>query len=127
MPKLVTSPLTISGRYFSKKELIGIQQTIKTFPSLSLTELAQTLCEHLSWTTALGRNKHNACLDALEKLEKLGLVELPSKRSQKQRESKKVVWTKQSQTKPASDCQLAELGTITLKVVTDQSRCYLVE
>ncbi|WP_221899997.1 hypothetical protein [Bathymodiolus platifrons methanotrophic gill symbiont] len=85
MTKTVTSTLTLSGRKFSKKELIGIQQTIKTFPnlSLSLTELAQTICEHLSWTTAQSRNKHNACLDALEKLEKLGLVELPSKRSQK--------------------------------------------
>jgi len=35
-----TSTLTLSGRKFSKKELIGIQQTIKTFPNLSLTELA---------------------------------------------------------------------------------------
>lgn len=125
MPKTVTSPLTLSGRYFSKKELIGIQQTIKTFPNLSLTELAQTFCEHLSWTTARGRNKHNACLDALEKLEKLGLVELPSKRPQKQRESKKVVWTEQSQTKPAIDCSLVELGTITLKVVTNKAEATL--
>jgi hypothetical protein len=120
MTKTVTSTLTLSGRKFSKKELIGIQQTIKTFPTLSLTELAQTICEHLSWTTALGRNKHNACLDALEKLEKLGLVELPSKRPQKKRESKKVIWTEQSQAKPSIDCSLAELGTITLKVVTDK-------
>ncbi|WP_221901461.1 hypothetical protein [Bathymodiolus platifrons methanotrophic gill symbiont] len=71
MTKTVTSTLTLSGRKFSKKELIGIQQTIKTFPNLSLTELAQTICEHLSWTTAQSRNKHNTCLDALEKLEKL--------------------------------------------------------
>ncbi|WP_221899540.1 hypothetical protein [Bathymodiolus platifrons methanotrophic gill symbiont] len=48
MTKTVTSTLTLSGRKFSKKELIGIQQTIKTFPNLSLTELAQTICEHLS-------------------------------------------------------------------------------
>ena len=125
MTKTVTSPLTLSGRYFSKKELIGIQQTIESFPKLSLTELAQTICEHLSWTTARGRNKHNACLDALEKLEKLGLVELPSKRPQKQRESKKVVWTEQSQAKPAIDCSLAELGAITIKVVTDKSEVTL--
>lgn len=125
MIKTVTSPLTLSGRYFSKKELIGIQQTIKSFPNLSLTELAQTLCEHLSWTTALGRNKHNACLDALEKLEKLGLVKLPGKRQQKKRESKKVNWTEQSQPKPSIDCSLAELGTITLKVVSDKAEVAL--
>ena len=121
MTKTVTSPLTLSGRYFSKKELIGIQQTIKTFPNLSLTELAQTICEHLSWTTARSRNKHNACLDALEQLEKLGLVELPSKRPQKQRESKKVVWTEQSEMKVTIDCSLAKLGAITLKVVTEKA------
>lgn len=121
MIKTVTSPLTLSGRYFSKKELIGIQQTIKTFPNLSLTELAQTICEHLSWTTVQSRNKHNACLDALAKLEKLGLVKLPSKRSQKKRESKKVIWTEQSQAKPDINCSLADLGTITLKVVTDKA------
>lgn len=121
MFKTVTSPLTLSGRYFSKKELIGIQQTIKTFPNLSLTELAQTICEHLSWTTARSRNKHNACLDALEQLEKLGLVELPSKRPQKQRESKKVVWTEQSEMKVTIDCSLAKLGAITLKVVTEKA------
>lgn len=125
MTKPVTSTLTLSGRKFSKKELIGIQQTIKTFPNLSLTELAQTICEHLSWTTEKGRNKHNACLDALEKLEKLGLVELPSKRQQKNRESKKVIWTEQSQAKPGLDCSLAELGNITLKVVTDKAEVTL--
>lgn len=121
MIKTVTSTLILSGRKFSKKELIGIQQTIKTFPNLSLTELAQTLCEHLSWTTARGHNKHNACLDALAKLEKMELVELPSKRPQKKRQSKKVVWTEQSQAKPSITCALADLGTITLKVVTDKA------
>jgi hypothetical protein len=53
MIKTVTSTLTLSGRQFSKKELIGIQQTIKTFPNLSLAKLAQSICEHLSWTTAV--------------------------------------------------------------------------
>ncbi len=125
MPQPVTSPLTLSGRYFSKKELVGIQQTIKSFPNLSLTELAQTICEHLTWTTERGRNKHNACLDALAKLEKLGLIELPSKRLQKKRESKKVIWTELSQAKPDLNCSLAELGTITLKVVTDTTEVTL--
>ena len=80
MEKTISKPLTLSGRYFSKKELVYIQQTVKSFPNLSLTELAQTFCEHLGWTTARGRNKLNACLTALEKLEKLGLISPPEKR-----------------------------------------------
>ena len=55
----------------------------------------------------------------------MGLVELPSKRSQKKRESKKVIWTEQSQAKPDINCSLAELGSITLKVVTDKAEVTL--
>ncbi|GFO75273.1 hypothetical protein BPLS_P2387 [Bathymodiolus platifrons methanotrophic gill symbiont] len=62
MTKTVTSTLTLSGRKFSKKELIGIQQTIKTFPNLSLTELAQTICEHLSW------KRHRAAISIMRVL-----------------------------------------------------------
>ena len=80
MKKIISKPLTLSGRYFSKKELLYVQQTVKSFPNLSLTELAETFCEHLNWVTARGRSKLNACLTALEKLEKLGIVSLPRKR-----------------------------------------------
>ncbi|WP_221900759.1 hypothetical protein [Bathymodiolus platifrons methanotrophic gill symbiont] len=70
MTKTVTSTLTLSGRKFSKKKLIGIQQTIKTFPNPEPDRIGSEYCDYLSWTTAQSRNKHNACLDALEKLEK---------------------------------------------------------
>ena len=69
MNKTISKPLTLSGRYFSKKELLYVQQTVHSFPKLSLTELAKTLCEHLNWVTARGRTKLNACLTALDKLE----------------------------------------------------------
>jgi hypothetical protein len=121
MEKFVLKPLTLSGRYFSKKELVHIQQTIKSFPNLSLTELAQTFCEHLSWTTAQGRNKLNACLSALEKLEKLSLVKLPAKRQQKVRQPKKIVCSEQSQSGSEVKCSLEALGSISLKVVTDKT------
>ncbi|WP_428354922.1 hypothetical protein [Methyloprofundus sp.] len=71
MTTAITQPLTLSARYFSKKELAYVQQTVNTFPNLSLTELAETLCEHLHWVTAKKRNKINACLSALAKLRHL--------------------------------------------------------
>jgi hypothetical protein len=117
----ISKPLTLSGRYFSKKELVYVQQTVKSFPNLSLTELAQTFCEHLGWTTARGRNKINACLTALEKLEKLGLVSLPQKRQQKLREVKEIVWSEQTQAGTPVECPLDELGSVTLKVVTEKA------
>jgi hypothetical protein len=77
MTTAITKPLTLSGRYFSKKELAYVQQTVETFSRLSLTELAETICEHLHWVTAKKRNKINACLSTLTKLDTLGYLSLP--------------------------------------------------
>lgn len=117
----ITQPLTLSGRYFSKKEIAYVQQTTQTFSNLSQTELAETLCEHLHWVTAKKRNKINACLSALDKLEKLGYISLPVKRAQKKREPKTIVWSSQSEPGLPIDCELGSLGSIQLEVVTDKA------
>jgi hypothetical protein len=117
----ITKPLTLSGRYFSKKEIAYVQQTVKSFPKLSQTELAETLCEHLHWVTAKKRNKINACLSALAKLEALSYITLPVKRTQKKRESKAITWTSQSLPGTPIDCELSALGPLQVKVVTDQA------
>jgi len=121
MTTAITQALTLSGRYFSKKEIAYVQQTVKTFSNLSRTELAETLCEHLHWVTAKKRNKINACLNALDKLEKLGYLCLPAKRDQKKREPKAIIWTDQSAPKAPIDCELGSLGGIQLEVVTDKA------
>lgn len=120
MEKLISKPLTLSGRYFSKKELIYVQQTVKSFPNLSLTELAETFCEHLNWVTARGRNKLNACLTALEKLEKLGIVSLPRKRRQKKRETKAIAWSARTQPGVPIEGTLDALGPVGLQVVSEK-------
>jgi len=121
MTTAITKPITLSGRYFSKKEIAYIQQTVKIFSNLSQTELAETICEHLHWVTAKKRNKINACLSALAKLEKLGYIALPAKRTQKVRETKAVEWTAQSTHGAAIECELGDLGSIQLEVVTDKA------
>jgi len=121
MATAITKPLTLSGRYFPKKEIAYIQQTVTTFSQLSQTELAETICEHLHWVTAKKRNKINACLSALAKLEKLGYITLPVKRIQKKRESKAIVWTAQSAPGRAIECELSTLGSIRLEVVTEKA------
>ncbi len=120
MTPKITKPQVLSGRYFSKKDPIYVQQTIKSFPGLSLTEIAATLCEHLHWTTAKGRNKIKACLVGLEKMEKLGLVTLPAKREKKKRQPKPIPWTEQSNPADPIECALSDLGNIRLEVVTDK-------
>ena len=125
MTQTISKPLTLSGRYFSKKELLYVQQTVDAFPHLSLTELAQTLCEHLHWVTPRGRNKLNACLTALEKLEKAGLVNLPQKRQQKQRETKEILWSAQTQPGAPVAGSLDTLGGVHLQVVTEKAEARL--
>ena len=73
------------------------------------------------WVTAKKRNKINACLSALAKLETFGYIALPAKRVQKQREPKAISWTSQSDPGTAIDCELSTLGSIQLKVVTDKT------
>jgi len=71
---------TFSGRRFTRKQLAFVQESVARFRNLSRKELAQTLCEHLRWKTANGKNKVEACLKLLQVLEAHGIVELPDKR-----------------------------------------------
>lgn len=116
----VTKPLTLSGRYFSKKDLTHIQETLQAFPNIGLTEIAATLCEHLRWKTANGRNKINACMKALEKMEALKLVSLPTKSPRKKREPKPVTWTTRSDPAEPIACDLSALGGVRLELATDK-------
>ena len=74
---------TFSGRRFTRKQLARVQETVERFPKLSRTELARTLCEHLSWTTPNGKYKIESCLSLLEGLEAHGVVTLPTKQVKK--------------------------------------------
>ncbi len=68
------------GRPVTKKEIKEIQEIVSLFPKLSLTELSATVSETLSWFTASGKSKFDACRTLLERLEERGLVTLPEKR-----------------------------------------------
>jgi hypothetical protein len=74
------SPRVIQGgREVTTEELEQIRATVELFPNLARSELAHTVCEHLGWRAATGKNKLTACLTLLERLEAQGLVTLPVK------------------------------------------------
>ena len=75
-----STSLVLSGRSFSGGEVEQIQETVRVFSKLSRFELAQTLCEHLGWVSAKGAYKVDSCLQALRRLEALGLIQGPPKR-----------------------------------------------
>jgi len=71
---------TFSGRRFTRKQLVQVQQTVQTFGNLSRKELALTVCEHLDWKTPKGSLKIQSCLTLFEELEAQGVIVLPPKR-----------------------------------------------
>ena len=116
--------LAQSGRIFQPKELEQICWTVEIFPGLSRTELAQTLCEHLEWRTATGQAKLDACQKLLEKLEKLGRVRLPAKRTYRTSPRSEVRRIYSSETEPGAPLEgrFGELGEVRLDVVHSRAR-----
>jgi hypothetical protein len=68
------------GQLVSKAELSEIIDITATFPNLSRTELANTVCELLSWMRPSGKLKTVECRQFLEKLEDDGVLRLPKSR-----------------------------------------------
>jgi len=121
----ISKPLMLSGRYFSKKDISQIQETVKLFPNLSRTELAFTICEHLSWVTPKGSNKINSCLNAIEQLEKLGYIKLPPKAVKKKRVTKEISLSDNTLKGNQLVCSLEEIIPIELKIVKDKDEVSL--
>jgi len=61
----------------SAEGLADIRETVATCSSLSRSELALMIAEHLEWYSASGSLKLDACLKLLDKLEATGGFETP--------------------------------------------------
>jgi len=124
MPEDNSSALEQSGRRFLLKELEEVCSTVTSFPTLSLNELAWTLCQHLEWYTPAGRPKLDACHKLLVKLERQGRVHLPKKRAKRKSPSPSGKRVYSEQTRPGETWQgrLKELGKVSLKVVHQRSQ-----
>lgn len=113
-------PMCLSGRYFSIKNLLHIQETVKTFSGLSRRELAYTICEHLSWRTPRGTAKVQSCLTALEKLEKQNFIQLAPKRSQKIRQAKSIGFSDRTNPGVEVKCSVDEISNLELQIVKEK-------
>ena len=117
MLKELKSSISQCGREITDQELDLILETVKMFPKLSQTDLAETICEHLGWYTASGRYKREACLKLLKKLEAGGALELPEKRGYSVPDRPGIVLT--TRTAPscsAIESSLGELEPISIEV-----------
>lgn len=122
MAKKKITRLTQSGRDITPQEIEEIQEMIDMFWRLSRTELAHTICENIKWFTASGKNKVDACMNLLEKLEIQGIIRLPEKHFISKSKPEKPVKLTDKSTPPPEiiNCKLKELGSIYLEVVINK-------
>ena len=112
---------TFCGRRFRRQQIAEIKTIVNNFPALSHRELAHTICEYLQWTTPTGTHKIQTCLNALEKMELLGIIKLPAKIAQRKKAmQKKIQWTEQTNEASVIDTSLNNLMPILLKIVTEK-------
>jgi len=76
------------GQIVKKEQINEIIELVETFPKLSRTELAHTVCELFSWKRPTGKLKSVECRQFLERLDEKGVLCLPECRSQFAKKSK---------------------------------------
>ena len=110
-----------SGRKFTPTQLREVISTIRFLGNLSRNELALTLCEHLAWKTPTGTLKVNSCMSMLEKLKKLGLVDLPVKKKRSKNQKRPPDKVIKAIDDTALQLPFADLGKVDLKLARTKS------
>jgi len=112
-------------REFGHEDIQLILQTFKLFPTLSQSELLETVCENLNWLTASGFPKRHACKQLLFQMESQGLVQLPQKRCQGAKSRPPPPKTAQTNPPEMLDISLKALGTVYVEPVTSDKERHL--
>ena len=112
------------GQIVKNQQLFEITEIIETFPNLSRTELANTVCELFSWKRPTGRLKSVECRKFLERLDEKGTISLPACRKQyANRGAAEVQRTGKADIQPTISAGLKELSPILLiRVETREQR-----
>ncbi|MCP4626266.1 MAG: DUF4338 domain-containing protein, partial [bacterium] len=115
-----------AGREISPRELAEIKEIVDLFPSLSLSELAKTICELTNWATPSGGFKIDACVKLLSKLESQGSIRLPAKRGYRRFKGGAAI-SLSSRTEPGAEIcgTLSDLKPVWLEQVTNKEDMYL--
>jgi hypothetical protein len=112
------------GQIVKKQQVDEIIEIIETFPKLSRTELANTVCELFSWKRPTGKLKSVECRQFLERLDEKGTIKLPACRKQHaNRAAAKVRRTEKANIQPTIFAKLKDLSPILLiRVETQEQR-----
>ena len=111
------------GHTVSTQQLSEIVEIIETFPKLSRTELANTVCELFSWKRPTGKLKSVECRQFLERLDEKGTIKLPACRKQyTNKGAVKVQRTGKADIQPTISTKLKRLSPILLTRVNNQEQ-----
>ena len=94
-----------------------IREVASDFRTLSLTEIARTICELLEWKRPNGRLKNHECRLLLEQLSAAGLVNLPPLRESGPRGPRVVLPTELGEAQEPLSGSVGQLAPLTLTVV----------
>jgi len=98
-------------------------ELVETFPKLSRTELANTVCELFSWKRPTGKLKSVECRQFLERLDEKGTIKLPECRNQHTvKGSVKVQRTGRTNPQPTISAELRELSPLFLTRVDNREQ-----
>ena len=70
--------INFCGQTIRQEQVSEIAMIVATFPKLTRTELANTICELFSWKRPTGKLKTVECRQFLERLDAIGIIELPA-------------------------------------------------
>jgi len=111
------------GQIVSQEQFDEIIEIIETFPNLSRTELASTICELFSWKRCNGKLKTVECRQFLEQLDRKGVIKLPVSRKQFVKKSATRVYkTQKADIQPSISVTLKQLLPLKLIRVKDQKQ-----
>ncbi len=122
MPEASSVILSACGREVGTAEIAHAREVVRLCFGLSRKELARTLCEHWGWTGATGKQQVRACGKLLEKLDGLGMLELPPKQRNKVRHSApsgKPALSERTAPQSSVECELGAVRPIHLERVED--------
>jgi hypothetical protein len=111
------------GQGVTENQIGEIAEIIKTFPRLSRTELASTICELFSWKRPNGKLKSVECRLFLEDLADKGIISLPEGRKQfANKGPAKITRTTKGDIQPVLRAKLKEISPIWLLRVENQEQ-----
>jgi hypothetical protein len=114
---------TFCGQPISTQQLAELTEIIETFPKLSRTELANTVCEIFSWKRPTGKLKSVECRQFLEYLDDKGTIKLPACRKQYAKKgTAKIQQTSKADIQPTVSTKLKNLWPIRLTRVDNQEQ-----